>query len=240
MSDKLDCVAILAGGRATRMWPFTSKTPKSMLIVNGEPFVAHQLRLLRRNGIKRVVLCVGHLGAMVQDYVGIGEQFDMSVSYSFDGAQLLGTAGAIKKATAQLPEHFFLVYGDSFLECDYQQAWQTYCAVRKLGLMTIFRNRHRWDTSNVHFDGERILAYGKKQQTPIMEYIDYGMGIFANEAFAEVPESMPFDLEDLYCLLLKANQLVAFEVHSRFYEIGSSSGLRETRQYLARTNEGEK
>ena len=60
-------VALLAGGLATRLRPVTERIPKSLVEVNGEPFVAHQLRLLQANGIRRVVLCVGFLGEMIRD-----------------------------------------------------------------------------------------------------------------------------------------------------------------------------
>src|SRR5580698_6953738 len=95
-------LALLAGGLATRMRPLTEKIPKSMLNVAGEPFIAHQLRLFRRRGISRVVICAGFLGEMIKAYVGDGEQFGLSVGYSFDGELLLGTGGALLKAKSQL------------------------------------------------------------------------------------------------------------------------------------------
>ena len=91
-------VAILAGGLATRLRPATEKIPKSLLEVNGEAFIAHQLRLLKANGVSQVVLCVGFLGEMVRDVVKNGRDFGLNVHYSFDGPALLGTAGALKRA----------------------------------------------------------------------------------------------------------------------------------------------
>src|SRR5438270_3610894 len=108
----LPCV-ILCGGLATRLWPVTKDTPKSLIPINGEPFIAHQLRLLRRKGIDRVVLCAGFLGTMIQDFVGEGARFGIDVCYSFDGETLLGTAGAIRHALPMLPGAFFVLYGDS-------------------------------------------------------------------------------------------------------------------------------
>ena len=112
-------VAILAGGLATRLRPVTETVPKALIEINGEPFVAHQLRLLRRHGIERVVLCVGYLGEQVRAYTGSGESFGLRVDYSFDGPALLGTAGAIRRALPLLGESFFVLYGDSYLPCDY-------------------------------------------------------------------------------------------------------------------------
>src|SRR5215471_7179828 len=88
-------VAILAGGLATRLRPLTEKVPKSLIEIHGEPFLAYQLRLLRTNGIKRVVLCVGYKGEMVSEAIGDGSRFGLQIEYSFDGPALLGTAGAV-------------------------------------------------------------------------------------------------------------------------------------------------
>ena len=91
-------VAILAGGLATRLQPLTDRIPKALVDVNGEPFIAHQLRLLRDSGIERAVLCAGYLGEMTREYVGDGARFGLRVEFSFDGPRLLGTAGAIARA----------------------------------------------------------------------------------------------------------------------------------------------
>src|SRR5271169_2376083 len=113
-------VAILAGGLATRLRPTTETIPKSLIIVAGEPFIAHQLRLLERENLKRVILCVAHLGEMIRDYVGNGERYGLEVSYSFDGEQLLGTGGALRRALPLLDTAFFVLYGDSYLDIDYR------------------------------------------------------------------------------------------------------------------------
>src|SRR5207237_751564 len=91
-------VAILAGGMATRLRPLTEKIPKVLLPVAGKPFLAHQLALLKSQGIHRVVLCVGHLGEMIQAKFGDGEGWGIKLEYSFDGPVLLGTGGGLAKA----------------------------------------------------------------------------------------------------------------------------------------------
>jgi len=73
--------AILAGGLATRLRPLTETIPKSLIDVHGEPFIAHQLRLLRENQIERVVLCVGYLGEEIQEIIGDGARFDLQGEY---------------------------------------------------------------------------------------------------------------------------------------------------------------
>src|ERR1035438_7468649 len=87
-------VAILAGGGATRLRPVTEKIPKALIEINGEPFLAHQLRLLVSKGVKRATLCVGYLGEMLEAYAGDGSRFGLELTYVPDGPQLRGTAGA--------------------------------------------------------------------------------------------------------------------------------------------------
>jgi len=226
-------VAILAGGQATRLRPMTETVPKSLLELNGEPFVVHQLRLLRSKGIARVVLCVSHLGDLIERSVGNGQAFDIQVDYSFDGPTLLGTAGAIKNALPRVGETFFAMYGDSYLLCDYAAIARSFVSSGMPAMMTVFRNDGKWDTSNVEFEDGKILAYSKTNRTPSMRYIDYGLGVFRAEAFDDVPVGKPYDLAEVYADLLRRKQLAAYEVKERFYEIGSPAGLRETAEFLS-------
>lgn len=225
-------VAILSGGQGTRLHPLTEKIPKSLVDLNGEPFAVHQLRLLRAKGITKAVLCVGHLGVLIQRAIGNGAALSLQVDYSFDGPLLLGTAGAIKNALPKLGEAFFVMYGDSYLPCDYAAVERSFESSGKLALMTIFRNEGKWDSSNVEFEAGKLLAYSKKNRTAQMRYIDYGLGVFRAAAFDYVPAGKSYDLAELYADLLQRRQLAAYEVKERFYEIGSPAGLRETAVFL--------
>ena len=226
-------VAILVGGLATRLRPATEKVPKSLLDVNGEPFIAHQLRLLKANGVTRVVLCVGYLGEMVRDVVNVGRACGLQGQYSFGGPALLGTAGALKRALPLLGRAFLTLYGDSYLICDYASVAREFEASRKLALMTVFQNEGQWDTSNVEFVDGRIVAYNKKERTPQMKYIDYGLGAFTAKAFERVPAEKAFGLAELYGEILAEGELAGMEIKQRFYEIGSPAGLEETARFIA-------
>jgi NDP-sugar pyrophosphorylase family protein len=126
------------------------------------------------------------------------------------------------------------LYGDSYLPIDYRKAALAFATGDKMGLMTVYRNEGRWDTSNVQFDAGQILCYDKKQRTQEMHYIDYGLGILRAESLASWPDNEPFDLADVYRHLLSENQLAGHEVTERFYEIGSPEGLAELDAFLRR------
>jgi N-acetyl-alpha-D-muramate 1-phosphate uridylyltransferase len=226
-------VAILAGGLAKRMRPLTESVPKSLLPVNGEPFVAHQLRLLQKQGIKDVVLCTGFLGEQIADYVGDGSQFGLRAQYSNDGANPLGTAGALRTALPLLGKSFFVLYGDSYLTCNFADVLETFTLSGKSGLMTVYANEGLYDRSNVEFADGEIRVYDKRNVTPQMRHIDYGLGIFNASVLELYPEGVNLDLERVYQDLLTSGELAAAEVSERFYEIGSFAGLQELGDLLA-------
>jgi len=225
-------VAILAGGLATRLRPLTGQIPKSLIDVVGRPFIIHQLNLLQQNGLKEVVICVGYLGEQIQKEVGDGERWALRVKYVFDGPKLLGTGGALRRALPVLGDAFFVMYGDSYLECDYSAIEEAFRKSGRLGLMTVLKNMNQWDKSNIVFENERILRYDKKNLLPEMQHIDYGLGILRAAALKEYPSDTPFDLVKVYQDLLGRDQLAGFEVKERFYEIGSPEGLEETRRHI--------
>jgi NDP-sugar pyrophosphorylase family protein len=225
-------VAILAGGLAKRLRPITETIPKALVTIAGAPFIAHQLRLLHPAGLRRIIICAGYLGEMIEAEIGDGASFDLRIEYSFDGQRLLGTGGALKRALPLLGRRFFVLYGDSYLPIDYRKAALAFATGDKPGLMTVYRNEGRWDASNVQFEAGQILRYDKKQRTPEMHHIDYGLGILRAESLASWPDNEPFDLADVYRYLLSENQLSAHEVTERFYEIGSPEGLAELDAFL--------
>jgi D-sedoheptulose 7-phosphate isomerase len=234
-SNPMPPVAILAGGLATRLHPRTTTLPKALVSVAGEPFIAHQLRLLRRKGIERVVLCVAHLGEMIREFVADGRQFGLEVAYSFDGPMLMGTGGALRRALPLLGQAFFVLYGDSYLDVALAPILLAFRRSGAPALMTVLRNEGRWDTSNVLFDGARVVRYDKRAPSLDMRYIDYGLGILSDNALAEWNTNASFDLADVYAKLAAGGQLAGYEVTRRFYEIGTPEGLAQTDTYLKGT-----
>ena len=226
-------VAILAGGLATRLWPLTERIPKSLAEVGGQPFAVHQIELLRRHGLTDIVFLVGHLGEMIRDTLGDGTRWGVRLRYIFDGPRRLGTGGAIRRALPELDDPFLVLYGDSYLECDYAAIEKEFLDSGKRGLMTVYRNEDRLDRSNVLYADGRIVRYDKQQRTPEMHHIDYGLGAFRHSAFAARADDEAFDLVAVYQNLLANDDLAGHEVPHRFYEIGSPEGLDETRAHLA-------
>lgn len=228
-------VVILAGGLASRLRPLTETIPKSLIDIDGQPFVAHQLRLLQKNNISHVVICIGYLGEKICEFVGDGSQFGLHVSYVQDGPRLLGTGGAIKNALPLLENEkaFFILYGDSYLPCDFAAVQQAFINSQRKALMTLFRNNNMWGISNIEYADGEILQYDKVYHNEKMHYIDYGLSIMTPAVMKSMPENNEtFDLAFVYQNLLQQDLLAAYEITERFYEAGSFKGIQELNYFL--------
>lgn len=229
---------ILAGGLATRMRPRTLTTPKFLLEVGGRPFAAWLLERLAARGYENVVLCIGHMGQHIRDYVGDGSSFALSVTYSDEGQILLGTAGALRRAVDLLEPSFLVTYGDSFLPFDYAAPLRELRAFADAdGVMAVFKNEGRWDTSNtsIRRDAEGNLwvsryekyrpELAKGDEAP--DYIDYGAMALRRDVIEKIPADTAFGLDGIQMELASSGRLRAHLAKDRFYEIGSEAGLAE-------------
>ena len=211
----------------------TEKVPKALLSFAGRPFIHWQLELLARQEVARVVLCVGFLGEQIEAAVGDGAEFGIHVCYSSDGGTLLGTGGALRHALPMLDEAFFVLYGDSYLDCSFAAVQAAYEASRLPALMTVFHNADRWDRSNVLWRDGALVEYNKRAPSSDMEHVDYGLSVLSARALAKWHDGEVFDLADAFHELSLRGELGGLEVGERFYEIGSTQGLEETERYLS-------
>lgn len=225
---------ILAGGLATRLYPLTKTISKSMIEIIDRPFIAYQFELFKKNQLNKIIICVGNLAEQIEEFVGDGSKFGLEVSYSFDGDELLGTGGSIKKSLPLIAEDsFFVTYGDSYLDVSYQNIWQNFQNAEQEALMTVIKNADKWDSSNVEFRDGKIINYNKINKTAQMLHIDYGLSIFNKEHFSSVKE-YKFDLAVVQQKLVAEQQLLGYEVQQRFYEIGSEQGIKEFTDYISK------
>jgi N-acetyl-alpha-D-muramate 1-phosphate uridylyltransferase len=224
----MQCV-ILAGGRGTRLGPLTDRRPKALVDVAGRPFLEYQLELVQRSGVNEIVLCVGYLGSQVAETIGDGSRLGLSVQYSFDGAEPLGTAGALRNALPLLRESFLVTYGDTLLTVDYPAVARAHASSGLPALMTVLENEDRYGPSNVVVEGELVVAYRKNPPPQNARWIDYGLLAFNR---APVEASTDADLEPVLAKLADERRLAAHEVDVRFYEIGDEAGLAETTEFV--------
>jgi hypothetical protein len=187
--------------------------------------------MLHARGVRRAVLCIGYLGEMIRSDFG-DEAYGIKLDYSLDGDKLLGTGGALKRALSKLGEEFFVLYGDSYLPIEWEPVADCFHRSGKRGLMTVYRNEDRYDTSNVVFRDGEVVVYDKKAKLQEMRYIDYGLSLFNSSVFDRYTNDQFLDLADVMMALVHDQQLAGFEVLERFYEMGSPAGLAELEQLL--------
>lgn len=232
-------VLIPAGGLAKRLKEQAKDTPKSLIDVSGEPFLYHQLKLLKREGATRVVLLTGHLGDKIKEFIATAGDFQMEITCVDDGEKALGTGGCIQKALKEAGDEFAVMYGDSYLDISMGPVYQAFKASGLPGLMTVLENNphnnNQWEVSNVEFDREtgRVMAYDKKKPIETMHHIDFGLSFFEKSAFAGFKKRKSFDLGLVFQDLARAGKLAGFEVHRRFYDLNTPERLIETRAYLS-------
>ncbi len=218
------------------MRPATRRLPKALIAVRGKPFADYQLRLLAKCGVRRVVYAIGHLGGLIRDYVGDGGAWGLDVSYSDEGEDALGTAGAVRLAIDRglMDETFITLYGDSFLPVEISPIWQAAMNGR-IPMMTVFRNDNQGEDSNLNFENGLITLYQKGARG--MSYIDYGLGILPRKMVAErVRPGVFADLADFYNQLSRLGSLHGYEVFDRYYEVGSPGGLDDFETYLSQSD----
>lgn len=225
-------VVILAGGLATRLGTLVHRVAKSMIRVNGKPFLQYQIELLRKNGLTDILLCIGYLGSQIEDYFGDGRNWGVRLDYSQEKERLLGTGGALKKAEGLLKDEFFIIYGDSYLLLDYQEISRYFHNFNKGGLMVVYKNYNQFDKSNLIVKNGLVRLYDKKRVNPEMVYIDEGISILRKEALHSFPSEGPFPLDEIFQRLIQEKELLAFQTKQRFYEIGSIQGLDDFKKLI--------
>ena len=211
----------------------TETIPKPMIPVRGRPFLEYEILLLKSHGIGDFVLCVGYLGEQIEDYFGDGKKLGVSIQYSRDGSNLLGPAGALKKAEQILGESFFVTYGDAYLRVDYQRVMNSLLNSRKLGVMVVYENKNRYGKSDVVVRDEYVEQYNKKEQSEGMIWINFGVTALKKKALELIPDGRECGEEAFYGELIKRRELLAFSTSSRFYEIGNLNSLREFEEFIS-------
>jgi NDP-sugar pyrophosphorylase family protein len=221
---------IIAGGLGTRLGSLTSNQPKSMIQILGKPFIEYQFDLLTKSSVTDVVLCLGYQGKQITDYCGDGCKFGVDLKYSFE-EKSLDTAGALKLAAPLLQDYFFTLYGDSYVFIDFKEMMSVLQSKKRIGVMSVYQNHDRFDKSNTAVSDGRVTFYSKEKRENL-KYIDYGVNLFRKDVLQLIPEEEPYSMGALFNRLIEQNELLAYDVKKRFYEIGSVNGLTEFTEYV--------
>jgi len=220
-------VAILAGGLGTRIQSVSNGLPKSLIEINGKPFLEWQLQLLEKNKCKSIVICTGYKSKLIKCYLENRPKSKMEIKLSYDGKYSLGTGGALIKAQKLLGKSFLVMYGDSYLSVNFEEVTEYFLDIKESGLMTVLRNDLGSEPSNIFFKDKLVLEYDKVNSNEKMQYVDYGLMAFNSECLSKFNVGGSFDLSLILNQLAIQKELAGYEVVERYYEVGSTQGIRD-------------
>lgn len=227
-----DQAVILAGGRGTRLAPLTDTLPKVMAPVHGRPFLEYQIQYLLRQGITSILLLVGYRWEQIRDYFGDGSQWGIDIKYSLELTPY-GTAGCLSHAYPQLRDSFVVIYGDSFLPCDYSLMFECATEDTSTALMTVYPNQGELPVpNNVQVDSQGLVQQYLKDRPELkFGYVDAGVLLMRRHHIASFPQHIPSSLEeDVFPRLAASGMIRAFVSEQRFYDIGTPARLDVFRQ----------
>lgn len=228
---------IMAGGKGTRLASVTKDIPKPMVQIDGKPLLQYQIENLKENGVDNIILVVGHLGDVIKNYFGNGSSFGVRISY-YAEKHPLGTAGALSKIKDRLEESFFLVFGDLFVDINYNKFLEFH---RKHGaLVTLFAhpNSHPYDSDIIITDDAgRVTGWSYKKDIRLDDYrnlVNAGIYVMqkavvgAIEKIQNNREEEKVDLEkDIIIPLLKDTPIYAYHSTEYVKDIGTPDRLQK-------------
>jgi D-glycero-D-manno-heptose 1,7-bisphosphate phosphatase len=222
---------ILAGGRGTRLQPITDTIPKPMIRFHGRPFLEYLIEMLRRQGFQRVLLLLGYLPDVVQNYFGSGEKWGIQIEYSVSDADN-ETGVRLRIARPKIDPVFLLMYCDNYWPMIFDKMWRQYASFPGAQL-TVYRNDDLYTRNNMLVRSDGVVEkYDRGRQTEGLSGVDIGFALFNRDLLDMIPdENVSFE-QTIYPRLVEAHQLTAFVTSHRYYSVGSHDRLGLTNDFL--------
>jgi len=209
---------ILAGGKGTRLAPYTTVFPKPLMPVGEMPILEIIIRQLKAAGVADIVLCVGYLSSLLEAYFGHGEKLGVKISYSHE-AEPLGTAGPLG-LVAGLDETFLVMNGDLLTTIDYRGMLKFHREHGQSATIGVANKDVKIDLGVLEISADHKLTnYIEK---PVLKYkVSMGIYVFEPGVLTEIRGKGRLDLPDLILNLKKAGQSpMAYDSNCRWLDIG--------------------
>lgn len=229
---KIKQAVILAGGRGVRMRPFTFSMPKPMLLINGKPFLYNLLKLLKANGINEVIILVGYLHEVIENFFGDGRKLGLKIKYSYSPLTA-HTGTRIKNALSLLEGTFLLVYGDNFWPLNLNSLTDFYEKMGVKAVITVYRNLETSTKNNIVLnDKNLVIYYDRKRKRKELNGVDIGFFILKKNIFKNLPQN-DFSFENVILKrLIKEKQLAGFLTHHKYYSLTSPGRVPAINKYF--------
>ena len=192
---------ILAGGRGTRLRPFTSVIPKPLVPVGDRTVLEILIGALRREKITDLVLCVNHMSALIKAYFGDGAKWGVNIRYSEED-RFLGTVAPIK-LVQDLPDDFLVMNGDLLTDLNFEDLYRSHLQHGALLTIATYKRISQMDFGVIDIDHKRNVVTGFREKPS--EEVDVSMGVYAfsKNLLRYVPDDTPFGFDDLVLTLLR-------------------------------------
>lgn len=221
----LQQAAILAGGLGIRLRSVVADRPKPMAEFRGRPFLEYQIRFLREQGIREIILCIGYLADEIHKHFGDGSGWDVTIRYSRE-TEPLGTGGALKLAEPLLGETFLLLNGDTFLACELGALEEHHRVNQADVTLAVSKadDASSYGSVEVGADG-RATGFREKAVGAHPGYVNVGLYVMNKALVAVVPAGRRVSLEqDLFKGWVKTRRVFAFVLQGGFVDIGTPEG----------------
>ncbi len=224
---------ILAGGRGNRLRPLTDLMPKPMIPFHGKPFLEYLVELLRNQGFERVLLLLGYLPSVVQQYFGDGKRWNIQIDYSITDVSH-DTGRRLLLARPQIDPVFLLMYCDNYWPMDFDRMWTRFQSTGAPAQLTVYTNSDGYTRDNIEVgDDGVVLQYDRSRTAPGLRGVDIGFAILKRQLLDELPaENVSFE-QVIYPQLVRRRELCAFRTSHRYYSVGSHDRLDLTRKFLS-------
>lgn len=226
---------ILAGGKGIRLFPLTADKPKPMIQFHGRPFLEYLIEMVREQGFKRILLLLGYLPEVIQDYFGDGSKWDLEIQYSVTDVEN-DTGRRIKLAEALIEPVFLLTYCDNYWPMQFDRMWRQFISENVDALVTVYLNKDHYTKDNLRVDEHGyVQIYDKDRTAGNLGGVDIGFFILRKEILALLGEQENVSFEKtVYPELIRNRQLKAYLTEHRYYSVGSHDRLHLTNEFLLR------
>lgn len=233
--DRPRQAVILAGGRGERMRPITDDRPKPMAPILGRPFLEYQIEQLRDQGFERVLILLGYLPEVVQEYFGDGRRWGVHIDYSVTASEQL-TSGRVAAARRLIDPCFLLLYCDNYWPMQMSRLWARFRQAGKPALITVYSNKDAYSKGGVLVDDDQdVRLFDRRRAAPGLREVEISYAIVTDLALALLPEQDTLFEEAIYTPLAEQGRLAAYVSDHRYYSIGSLDRLPTTEAFLRRT-----
>ena len=222
---------IMAGGKGTRLSSIITDIPKPMVSINGKPLLQYQIENLKQAGVNEIVMVIGHLGHVIKEYFGDGRTFGVSITY-YNEDTPLGTAGALSCLQNKLEETFLLVFGDLFLNINFERFFNYHLKHKGIATLYAHPNSHPHDSDILVIDeSNRVIEWNYKNSIRTSDYknlVNAGVYVLEKKIIDFFPVEEKIDLEkQVIAKILDVESVYAYSCTEYVKDIGTPERLKK-------------